>query len=73
MSFVYVQEIPQPKAILEAMPLSMDLAVIKKKRDQEIQGGLYPGEQQTAADHRPCSAHDEDAVCVTSAGSRRAG
>jgi len=36
MSFEYVREIPQPKDILAAMPLSLDLSVVKRKRDQEI-------------------------------------
>ena len=30
MSFEIVREIPQPKIILEALPVSMDLAVVKR-------------------------------------------
>jgi len=63
MSFVYVQEIPQPKTILEAMPLSMDLAVIKKKRDQEIRAAFTRENSKLLLIIGPCSAHDENAVC----------
>lgn len=63
MSFQYVQEIPQPRAILEAMPLSPELTAIKKKRDQDIKGAFTRENSRFILIIGPCSAHDEDAVC----------
>jgi 3-deoxy-7-phosphoheptulonate synthase len=63
MSFQYVQEIPTPQEILKAMPLSPELAEIKKKRDQEIKAGFTRGNSKLVLIIGPCSAHDEDAVC----------
>ena len=63
MSFEIVREIPQPKVILEAMPVSMDLAVIKRKRDQEIREVFTRESRKFVLIIGPCSAHDEDAVC----------
>jgi 3-deoxy-7-phosphoheptulonate synthase len=63
MGFEIVREIPQPKIILEALPVSMDLAVIKRKRDQEIKQVFTRGNNKLLLIIGPCSAHDEDAVC----------
>ncbi len=63
MSFEYIQEIPRPQKILEAMPLSPELAEIKKKRDQEIKAALTRENGKLVLIIGPCSAHDEDAVC----------
>jgi 3-deoxy-7-phosphoheptulonate synthase len=63
MSFEIVREIPQPKIILEALPVSMDLAVIKRKRDQEIKQVFTRESGKFILIIGPCSAHDEDAVC----------
>ncbi len=63
MSFEYIREIPKPKEILSAMPLSQDLTAIKKGRDQEIKA-LFTGESRKfLLIIGPCSAHDEEAVC----------
>jgi 3-deoxy-7-phosphoheptulonate synthase len=63
MSFVYVQEIPQPQAILSAMPLPADIAAVKKKQDQDIRA-VFTGESaKMLLIIGPCSAHDEEAVC----------
>jgi 3-deoxy-7-phosphoheptulonate synthase len=63
MSFVYVQEIPQPQAILSAMPLPADIAAVKKKQDQDIRA-VFTGESaKLLLIIGPCSAHDEEAVC----------
>ena len=40
MSFEYIQKIPNAKKILDEMPLSDDLADIKRKRDSEIAQAL---------------------------------
>ena len=63
MSFEYVREIPQPKAILDAMPLSADLAAVKKKQDQEIKAVFDGTSHKLVLIIGPCSAHDEEAVC----------
>jgi 3-deoxy-7-phosphoheptulonate synthase len=63
MSFEYVQEIPSPKEILAAMPLSPELAEIKKKRDQEIKAAFTRENSKIVLIIGPCSAHDEEAVC----------
>ncbi|MCK9420857.1 MAG: 3-deoxy-7-phosphoheptulonate synthase [Nitrospirae bacterium] len=63
MSFEYIQEIPQPQNILASMPLSPELAEIKKKRDQDIKAALVRENNKLILIIGPCSAHDEDAVC----------
>jgi 3-deoxy-7-phosphoheptulonate synthase len=63
MSFEYVREIPQPRDVLADMPLSLDLSVIKKKRDQEIKAVFTHGSDKLILIIGPCSAHDENAVC----------
>jgi 3-deoxy-7-phosphoheptulonate synthase len=63
MSFTYVQEIPAPREVLAAMPLSPELAEIKKKRDQEIKAAFARGNSKLVLIIGPCSAHDEEAVC----------
>ncbi len=63
MSFDYVREIPQPKAILDAMPLSPETAAAKKVRDQEIKAVFTHQSSKLVLIIGPCSAHDEDAVC----------
>jgi 3-deoxy-7-phosphoheptulonate synthase len=63
MGFTYVREIPAPREILAAMPLSPDLVEIKKKRDQEIKAAFTRGNSKLVLVIGPCSAHDEDAVC----------
>jgi 3-deoxy-7-phosphoheptulonate synthase len=63
MGFTYVREIPAPREILAAMPLSPDLIEIKKKRDQEIKAAFTRGNSKLVLVIGPCSAHDEDAVC----------
>ena len=63
MSFEYVQEIPPPQEILAAMPLSPELAQIKKKRDQDIKAAFKRENSKLILIIGPCSAHDEDAVC----------
>jgi len=63
MSFQYVQEIPSPQEIFAAMPLSPELAEIKKKRDQEIKAAFTGENSKLVLIIGPCSAHDEEAVC----------
>jgi 3-deoxy-7-phosphoheptulonate synthase len=63
MGFEYIREIPQPKEILADMPLSPDLAVLKKERDREIRSVFAHESDKLVLIIGPCSAHDEDAVC----------
>ncbi|MDH4164444.1 MAG: 3-deoxy-7-phosphoheptulonate synthase [Nitrospirota bacterium] len=63
MSFEYVQEIPQPGAILADMPLPADLAAAKKKKDEEISRVFTHQSDKLVLIIGPCSAHDEEAVC----------
>jgi 3-deoxy-7-phosphoheptulonate synthase len=63
MSFEYVREIPQPQAILSAMPLPADIASVKKKQDQDIRKVFTGESSKLILIIGPCSAHDEDAVC----------
>ncbi len=63
MSFEYIQEIPQPKEILAALPLSPEITAIKRKRDQDISDVFSGRSSKLALIIGPCSAHDEDAVC----------
>jgi 3-deoxy-7-phosphoheptulonate synthase len=63
MSFEYIREVPKPKEILAAMPLSQDLTAVKKERDQGIKA-VFTGESpKFLLVIGPCSAHDEEAVC----------
>lgn len=63
MSFEFVREIPRPKEILAAMPLSGDLAEVKKIRDREIEKIFTHESDKIFLIIGPCSAHDEEAVC----------
>jgi 3-deoxy-7-phosphoheptulonate synthase len=63
MSFEYIREIPKPKEILAAMPLSQDLKATKERRDQEISAVFTGQSRKFLLIIGPCSAHDEEAVC----------
>jgi 3-deoxy-7-phosphoheptulonate synthase len=63
MSFVYSREIPNPKDIITAMPVSPELQEIKKKRDAEIRAVFTGESSKFVLIIGPCSAHDEEAVC----------
>lgn len=63
MSFNYIREVSTPQEILEAMPLSPDLALVKKERDQEIMAVFTRESKKFLLIIGPCSAHDEEAVC----------
>jgi 3-deoxy-7-phosphoheptulonate synthase len=63
MSFEFVREIPKPKEIIAAMPLSKDLIEVKKEQDREIKSVFTRESDKILLIIGPCSAHDEDAVC----------
>lgn len=63
MGFEFIREVPKPKEILAAMPLTKDLAEVKKARDREIRDIFTRESDRFVLIIGPCSAHDEDAVC----------
>ncbi len=63
MSFEFIAKLPTPAEIREQYPLPLELAEIKKKRDQEI-ANVFTGESDKfILIIGPCSADNEDAVC----------
>ena len=63
MSFKYLNKIPTPAEIINAMPLSEQLAAVKKERDLLIKDVFNGTNQKFLMIIGPCSADDEDAVC----------
>jgi 3-deoxy-7-phosphoheptulonate synthase len=63
MSFEYVCKIPSVDEILHELPLSAQLAQIKKERDREITGVFRGTNGKFLVIIGPCSADNEDAVC----------
>ena len=62
MSFEFVKQLPTPKEIKEAYPLSKECIELKKKRDQEIAYVFTGKSDKFIAIIGPCSADNEDAV-----------
>jgi 3-deoxy-7-phosphoheptulonate synthase len=62
MSFTYVREIPPPQEIIAEIPVSPELAGIKKQRDDAIKAIFTGADSRFIAVVGPCSAHDEEAV-----------
>lgn len=58
-----MREIPHPREILEAMPLTADMVAVKKKQDDAIRAVFTGQADKLVLVIGPCSAHDEDAVC----------
>ncbi len=63
MSFEYIQKIPEPREILESLPVSEELRQLKDKRDTEIRDVIEGRSGKMLLIIGPCSAHDENAVC----------
>lgn len=63
MSFKYLNKIPTPAEIINAMPLSEKLANVKKERDRQIAEIFKGTDNRFLMIIGPCSADDEDAVC----------
>lgn len=64
MPFSYIQEMPSPQEIFNAIPLPNDLAQIKKVRDGQIKKVFEGTSEQFLLIIGPCSADNEDAVCA---------
>ena len=63
MGFEFITKLPTPGEIREQYPLPLELAEIKKKRDQEI-AKVFTGESDKfILIIGPCSADNEDSVC----------
>lgn len=63
MGFEFITKLPTPGEIREQYPLPLELAEVKKKRDQEI-AKVFTGESDKfLLIIGPCSADNEDAVC----------
>ena len=63
MGFKFVQKLPDPSEIREQYPLSMELAAIKKERDEEIKKVFTGESDKFLLIIGPCSADNEDSVC----------
>ena len=63
MGFEFITKLPTPGESREQYPLPLELAEVKKKRDQEI-AKVFTGESDKfLLIIGPCSADNEDAVC----------
>ena len=63
MSFKYLNKIPTPAEIINAMPFSQELNQVKKERDNAIKDVFNGTSRKFLMIIGPCSADDEDAVC----------
>jgi len=63
MSFSYIQEMPSPKEIFNAISLPKDLVEVKKQRDAEINLVFEGKSDKFLLIIGPCSADNEDTVC----------
>ncbi|MGL4370576.1 MAG: 3-deoxy-7-phosphoheptulonate synthase [Spirochaetota bacterium] len=63
MSFKYLNKIPSPAEIINAMPFSAELSAQKKERDLKIKDVFTGTSGKFLMIIGPCSADDEDAVC----------
>ncbi len=62
MGFTYVRQIPGEEEVIRRMPLSAELARIKKERDRQITDVLKARTDKLLVIIGPCSADDEEAV-----------
>lgn len=63
MSFEYKKLIPSPAEVCKEIPLSAELAKVKKQRDIEIRDVFTGKSDKFLAIIGPCSADNEDSVC----------
>ena len=63
MSFTYLNKIPIPQEIIDAIPVPPELAIVKKERDQLIKNILTGLSDKFLVIIGPCSADEEDSVC----------
>ena len=63
MGFEYVKELPSPQVVKELIPVSEELANIKRERDKEIADIITGDSSKFLVIVGPCSADHEDPVC----------
>ncbi|MBF0619588.1 MAG: 3-deoxy-7-phosphoheptulonate synthase [Candidatus Omnitrophica bacterium] len=63
MPFEYRQKVPDVRAILDKLPVSPELALVKKRRDREVIDIINGKSSKFLLVIGPCSADNEDAVC----------
>ncbi len=63
MGFTYIQEIPSPAEIRDALPLPAHLKKVKEERDRELRAIFRREDDRFFLVIGPCSADNEDAVC----------
>lgn len=63
MSFEFITKLPSPGEIREQYPLPLELAEIKKKKDQEVSDIFTGKSDRFLLIIGPCSADNEDSVC----------
>ena len=63
MSFTYLNELPTPAQIKERYPLSEELTILKRQRDQEIADVITGKDSRILCIIGPCSADNEASVC----------
>ena len=63
MSFTYEKELPSPQVIKELLPISEELANVKRERDAEIARIIKGESNKFLVIVGPCSADNQDAVC----------
>jgi len=63
MGFTYIQEIPSPAEIRDALPLPAHLKKVKEERDRELRAIFRRESDRFFLVIGPCSADNEDAVC----------
>ena len=63
MSFTYLQKIPTPEQILQALPMPAKLKKLKVDRDRDIINVLKGKDSRMLLIIGPCSADNEDALC----------
>ncbi len=64
MSFEYRKRLPVVEAILEQLPVSPELAAVKRSRDREVADIITGKSPKFLVIIGPCSADNEDAVCA---------
>ena len=62
MSFTYLNELPTPAQIKERYPLSEELTILKRQRDQEIADVITGKDSRILCIIGPCSADNEAAT-----------
>ena len=63
MSFTFKKKLPTPEEIRQIIPMTEQLASVKKKRDEDIRDVLTGASDKFLVIIGPCSADSEEPVC----------